>query len=414
MSNEQKYVWCAFDDDGPKSLPWARPSPIGTCVGFTRDTLNPTAKMQPLQGAWETYAIAYRDDLRGGWHIVPEGVRYAAVKGVKAGQRVACFGNTEISERAAKGWTQRLLDRKRGADEGTWEVVKYDGSDAWCVLDLHDLADHRAKPDAPRYIVKPASEMAEGEPCRARRTAADVARKSNATRIAEIAAGDAWPARWPVDGIDRLGDAPFVCAIVDTHSPEWQAFQRERGKGDRGAPATKTKHSWSRSDRHRRIICDGCGRSIRERDIAEHGIVALADYLPAECREALLWSPFSTVRPEPRNVTVTLGDSFAADSPRSRAKLLGQILGGVDTRPSDHAEAMGYAWRHVAGVDPGKEDATVYAYRHRVASEMKPLKPPGPTDAEIVAAWEAVWRWNEAPAATRGSAPHGCEWDLDG
>jgi hypothetical protein len=31
-----------------------------------------------------------------------------------------------------------------------------------------------------------------------------------------------------------------------------------------------------------------------------------------------------------------------------------------------------------------------------------------------VAAWEAVWRWNETPAATRGSPPHGCEWDLNG
>jgi hypothetical protein len=289
------------------------------------------------------------------------------------------------------------------------------------VIDTHDDW-HRARA-TPRYIVKPASEMAEGEPC---------ARLSGWSWLEAQSIVDGTAAHHPVKG--GYHDASDLCfsvwigcsadrsAIIDTHSPEWQAFQRERGKA----------HTWKADplrDGHR---CT-CGAVMYGEDVRA-GRVPLG--IVPDC--AVAWGCYRATWSKPRTAAVVMGsdepqystdrspESHRADR-KARAKLLGHVLGGVDTRPSDHAEAMGYAWRHVVGVDPGKGDSASYALvsikadtsKARAAVAMldraiEMLKPPAPTDAEIVAAWEAVWRWNEAPAATRGSAPHGCEWDLDG
>lgn len=81
----------------------------------------------------------YRDDLRKGWHVVPEGVRYVAVKGVKAGQKQRLYANESIA----------LWCLAQYPETPATLHVK-DEPDLWAVLDLHDLADHRKPTGAKR------------------------------------------------------------------------------------------------------------------------------------------------------------------------------------------------------------------------------------------------------------------------
>lgn len=91
----------------------------------------------------------------------------------------------------------------------------------------------------PRFQVKPASEMREGEPCR-RYTQedlnADIVRRDQEWLRANddnFALLNQACAKWG----DRTHHA-MVAAMVDTHSPEWQAFQARR--------ATEAPGWWSR------------------------------------------------------------------------------------------------------------------------------------------------------------------------
>jgi hypothetical protein len=98
-------------------------------------------------------ATIHRDDLRGGWFVVKAGARYIAVQGVKAGQ----WSYTCATEAMAR-------TSVNAAYTACGNVKPFDNETMWCVLDLHNLADHRA-PKPTRYVVKRAEEMAHGERC---------------------------------------------------------------------------------------------------------------------------------------------------------------------------------------------------------------------------------------------------------
>ena len=175
----------------------------------------------------------YRDDLRKGWHVVPEGVRYVAVQGVKAGQSCYRFVDEHGARMAVDMWNKADPDKR---PRFTPKEADYSG---WTVLDLHDLGDKRQPctstltsttftPDpAPRFVVKPASEMREGEPTawqiytpRAPGENERLARRA----VGRLASGDYTPTGdlWMRPEGDCWG-------IVDTHSPEWKAFQAKHG-----------------------------------------------------------------------------------------------------------------------------------------------------------------------------------------
>jgi hypothetical protein len=81
---------------------------------------------------------------------------------------------------------------------------------------------------APRFVVKPASEMREGEPTVCRATGQgycdDYARRANAGQLLEVYA--------------HVFGTPYAHGrmpgsthwVIDTHSPEWKAFQAKQGK----------------------------------------------------------------------------------------------------------------------------------------------------------------------------------------
>lgn len=80
---------------------------------------------------------------------------------------------------------------------------------------------------APRFVVKPAAEMREGEPCW-RFTENDVAtgcaarylKKGNDGDVAGLGSRSTWG--------EPCHPLTFVSALVDTHSPEWKAFQAKQ------------------------------------------------------------------------------------------------------------------------------------------------------------------------------------------
>lgn len=273
------------------------------------------------------------DPLRSGWHITRKGARYVAVQGVKAGQRIRCFGNTDASKAYA---TMDARACNHNANGLHWESSKYDGADAWCVLDLHDLKDHRTQvatttwediretptsktpremvgdadrcplckgsgtksclvckgsgrctseltnveftPDPPRFQVKPAASMREGEPIvwsltldRGEggndRTAAEVIRdKQRALEAANY--GQEWKADIPEHA------ASHARFIIDTHSPDWQAFDAKHrrdaawdhmAKACTPAPplvlpeiAKPQRHRWQKNEQRNCMECQ-CG-----------------------------------------------------------------------------------------------------------------------------------------------------------
>lgn len=108
----------------------------------------------------------YRDDLRHGWHVVPAGVRYVAVRGAVAGQWASPVSDNSAAIAAGDidGFNSGMFGREHG------DVYTLAHPDWLVIIDLHNLgpADHRAPskaPESPRYAVKAASEMQHGEPC---------------------------------------------------------------------------------------------------------------------------------------------------------------------------------------------------------------------------------------------------------
>lgn len=251
--SEQRYTWYPDGDTGPCYInhwpverqlapSWFRGNGQGGNVLVGSYTWSDGERSE-----------VYRDDLRKGWHVVPMGVRYVAVQGVKAGQR--CTGNYADPDNARHVAARFTADH---TIDGTGPVADMDVPDRWTVLALHDLADHRTTGAsrtadvctvtmgrettttlnelsaaigrqlgaAPRFVVKPAPSMREGEPY------------VNAWDITPFRdeAGTTADAQAGADEYNRLGVPDFftplrwagqrgAVPVVDTHSPEWKAFQ---------------------------------------------------------------------------------------------------------------------------------------------------------------------------------------------
>jgi hypothetical protein len=296
---------------------------------------------------------AYRDDLRNGWHVVPEDVRYVGVSGAVEGQRCAPFSCGYNAARAAT----RLNAGSESASLIAWHVPEWSklDDDIGSVLYLHDLKDHRTRkadnitivmgdnfagtspryaarkardaarpllkgeppdgvhrwspmvlgrghgctcghectdefiagvdhhllaidtkqfkpdcrdalynyvqasrgptsnaplpdPSPPRFTVRPASEMREGEPCRPY-TQDDVDHDIEARDRRWLSKN---PEEWRrlCDGWGRSlwgkrGGLTFVSAMVDTSSPEWQAFDKEHRKQARMIKGEPMEGCWT-------------------------------------------------------------------------------------------------------------------------------------------------------------------------
>lgn len=282
MSADQRY---AFYSDADMSearhldIPWEREREL---------RLYPAAFRTGWTDFDDMRGRIYRDDLRNGWHVVPEGVRYVAVKGVKAGQRVAPFGS------GAKTACHEAVEFGDDHCARLWkETADHDDSDRWAVLDLHDLGDKRPTvtvkleesvtvykrtEPSPRFQVKPAASMREGEPIvwsltldRGEggndRTAAEVIRdKQRALEAANY--GQEWKADIPEHA------ASHARFIIDTHSPDWQAFDakhRREAAWDHMAEACTPapplvlpeiakpqRHRWQKNEQRNCMECQ-CG-----------------------------------------------------------------------------------------------------------------------------------------------------------
>lgn len=303
MTTEQRYLFYSAND-----MHCARTiGPHALCI--TRDTWSAESDAEAEERGWfkweprqHSTAICglriYRDDLRGGWHCVPEGVRYVAVKGWPAGARHCGYflGGEAHAQRAAALWNAPGY-----VYDGSTDVIRHhDASEGnWCVLDLHDLAAHRQASvcewnerdhrnvvvcscpglsrrevsiaamegagweqiadgiggrcaeglrawgrlnaphlsgiRAPRFRVVPASEMRQGEPC------IQSGIPNGWTEHMARGRADSWCESLnqgdPQIGLMREGWNPRprgyvpLWGIIDTHSPEWQAFDAKHRKG---------------------------------------------------------------------------------------------------------------------------------------------------------------------------------------
>jgi hypothetical protein len=296
--------------------------------------------------AWAGLRI-YRDDLRNGWHVVPAGVRYVAVQGVKAGQW----------SWAPPGWSEREAHESAAAmnrigDKGPRGLDKpQDMPDRWCVLDLHDLiANH------PRFMVKPAAEMREGEPCH-RFTHGDVDRGHpfrNDDGSMSYRMNYAWR---DAEERDRRNDPKqyqYACAVVDTHSPEWKAFQ------GRQTPKT-VKHEWRRDRVFREMHCS-CGTRLEMDDDPAGGFRRA----PAgDCRYALE-AAWSRLVPARETTTTTLNELSAA---------IGRTLKGM-------------TWTECAVDEPkGPSDAEIVEIHGWTLNEIPTPMPVGWTYEEGSPSW---------------------------
>lgn len=131
MTTEQRYTFYSDDDRGRGKfcpIPWQ----------FDQPCLRPHQVSTHIRHERVRGNDIYRDDLRNGWHVVPEGVRYVAVKGIVAGQMRKWAGNASEAQVFARSETVPLtFDRN-------------DHPDCWCVIDLHDLGDKRQPTGANR------------------------------------------------------------------------------------------------------------------------------------------------------------------------------------------------------------------------------------------------------------------------
>ena len=156
MTTEQRYLFVSDPELRGSHLarfrlPWSPPG-LEECALFAAAFERP--RSNPIR-CFDGVVLAYRDDLRGGWHVVPEGTRYVAVRGIKARQRCAPFSSI------ARG--HAVLDIARRMHEGKdvarlWAWYEHgeadrDDPDGWCILDLHDLG---SLPVAQRPRLEPA------------------------------------------------------------------------------------------------------------------------------------------------------------------------------------------------------------------------------------------------------------------
>lgn len=215
---EQRYAFVEFPPPSAKWVQWAIPWVPAEADGTMPYISIPTSL---TRDSWSAYKIeAFRDDLRNGWHVVPEGVRYVATKGIKAGQMRQWVGNADEAQAVASSGTVHLtFDRN-------------DHPDCWCVLDLHDLKDHRTKvtseltnveftPDPPRFQVKPAASMREGEPF--------IDAGSSEACALQVSVYNGHPGNRSTYGTFAHGVSESY--IIDTQSADWQAFDAKHRKG---------------------------------------------------------------------------------------------------------------------------------------------------------------------------------------
>lgn len=139
----QHYLFYSDDDHGPCVIDWY-PCLLQLAPGWFRGNgkggrIETGSYSWHREGTPPTYV--YRDDLRKGWHVVPEVVRYVAVKGIVAGQR--CLVATSM-EAVARGLIAPLHEHN-DKSRYCWAVARSSTEDKWTVLDLHDLGDHRDK-----------------------------------------------------------------------------------------------------------------------------------------------------------------------------------------------------------------------------------------------------------------------------
>jgi hypothetical protein len=234
--SEQRYVW--YPDASINQwakVPWAKEKDTEFALH------EPARDSRSQEFDW---GVAWRDDLRKGWHVVPMGARYVGVSGAVEGQNCAPFGCGFNAVRAAA----RLNAGIESASLMAWHVPEWSKLDdsVGSVLDLHDLGDRRQPctstltsttftPDpAPRFVVKPAASMSEGEPC----SASGIPQGWTLEQAEDRVRG------WCADLNGGLKKADtFLCwhewepkpagytplwGLVDTHSPEWKAFQAKR------------------------------------------------------------------------------------------------------------------------------------------------------------------------------------------
>jgi hypothetical protein len=129
--SEQRYVW--YPDASINQwakVPWAEETEFALH--------DPSRDSRSQEFDW---GVAWRDDLRKGWHVVPEGVRYVGVSGAVEGQHCAPFGCGFNAVRAAA----RLNAGIESASLMAWHVPEWSKLDdsVGSVLDLHDLGDRR-------------------------------------------------------------------------------------------------------------------------------------------------------------------------------------------------------------------------------------------------------------------------------
>jgi hypothetical protein len=297
--SEQRYVW--YPDASINQwakVPWAKEKDTEFALH------EPARDSRSQEFDW---GVAWRDDLRKGWHVVPMGARYVGVSGAVEGQNCAPFGCGFNAVRAAA----RLNAGIESASLMAWHVPEWSKLDdsVGSVLDLHDLGDKRATGassvtvtmgdsmgyespakrmgrgkaghawspmvlghghgcrcgrempaecndarqwldddacfqawwsylggdvPAPRFVVKPASEMREGEPCSASGIPQGWTLEQSEDRVrgwcAELNGGlkkaDTFLC-WHEWEPKPAGYTP-LWGLVDTHSPEWKAFQAKR------------------------------------------------------------------------------------------------------------------------------------------------------------------------------------------
>lgn len=167
----ENYIFFPFSETGKSFTPsWLK--------GQLKNSLCLPQLTTP-NSVWFADAAFYRDELRGGWHIVPKNIRFVAIKGNVAGQWAWGGGGTGNDEKSCRYRAQQFQAGLQ--DKGTGSVKRSSCKDEWCIIDLQDLDEH---PETDRGLA------------------------SN-TRFARVSA--------------KPADAEIVCA--------WENIMRNEGKG---------------------------------------------------------------------------------------------------------------------------------------------------------------------------------------
>jgi hypothetical protein len=203
----------------------------------------------------------YRDDLRKGWHCVPEGVRYVAVKGIKAGQWTWGGGQRLTTSMEDALFSASEYNKcRRWRESGS--IKRFDGDD-WCVLDLHDLADHRQRKhacscDLPHCPTCGEHTCDHRKPTGATRPADERLKRMSAPTDAEIM--EKWESS--LMGMEKAGTDPYEIMLARTaglcwtlhgeeHQSSWAEYQAARSR------ELKRRQEDAREKERRRVVCEG-------------------------------------------------------------------------------------------------------------------------------------------------------------